>query len=205
MTTRVSAILLAAGESRRMGEPNKLMLAIDGTPLVRRSAQVLLASSVVELIVVLGHEAARLRGLLSDLPLRFVINENHSAGRMGSVHRGLEAVRQRCDAILIGLADLPRIEPTDIDRLINAFDRREKGSILIPTYQGTRGNPVLLAGSHRAELLAADAEGGGVRGFIDGHPELVNTLEMDNDHVVTDIDSPEDYARITGHGPGDPA
>jgi molybdenum cofactor cytidylyltransferase len=196
----ISAILLAAGESRRMGSTNKLALDIDGVPMVRRAAETLLAASLAELVVVLGHEAERIGSLLTGLPLRTVVNEAYPAGRMSSVHRGLETIDAACDGILIALADQPLLEPDDIARLLGAFRAAGQGAILLPSYRGRRGNPVLLDAAHREPILAMGPAAGGARAYIDAHPERVHHCEMDNGHVVTDLDTPEDYAALTGGG-----
>jgi len=189
----VSAILLAAGESRRMGAVNKLTLPIDGQPLLRHSAQTLLASRLREVAVVLGHEADQAAPLLEDLDVTLVHNERYAEGQMSSVHRGLEALADACEGVMICLADQPLLTPGDVDALIEAFGRREQGSILVPTYRGRRGNPIVLAYAHRDEILGSGRNLGCKR-LIERNPELVTTLEMETDHVVFDLDTPEDYA-----------
>jgi len=189
----VSAILLAAGESRRMGAVNKLTLPIDGQPLLRHSAQTLLAARLQEVVVVLGHEADRAAPLLEDLDVTRVRNERYTEGQMSSVHRGLEALAAACEGVMICLADQPLLTPGDIDALIEAFGRRERGSILVPTHRGRRGNPIVLAYAHRDEILGSGRNLGCKR-LIERNPELVTTLEMETDHVVFDLDTPEDYA-----------
>lgn len=106
---------------------------------------------------------------------------------------------------MICLADQPLLTPADIDGLIDAFLRRAQGSILVPTYKGQRGNPIVLAAEHRTAILAGERDLGCKR-LIERNPDLVETLEMDNDHFVFDLDSPEDYAewqRRAGHPPRD--
>ena len=108
---------------------------------------------------------------------------------------------------MICLADQPLLTTADIDGLIEAFLRRERGSILVPTYKGERGNPIVLAAEHRASILAGERNLGCKR-LIERHPELVTTREMDNDHCVFDLDTPEDYAewqRRAGYAPRDTA
>jgi molybdenum cofactor cytidylyltransferase len=190
--SRVSAILLAAGESRRMGSVNKLTLPIDGQPLLRHSVRTLLASRLQEVVVVLGHEADRAARLLEDLDVTRAYNERYAEGQMSSVHRGLEALADACEGVMICLADQPLLTPEDIDALIEAFGRREQGSILVPTHRGRRGNPIVLAYAHREEILGGGRNLGCQR-LIERNPGLVTTLEMDTEHVVFDLDTPEDY------------
>lgn len=193
--SRVCGILLAAGESRRMGSVNKLALPIGGLPLLRRSALTLLASRLQKLVVVLGHEADTARSLIEDLELKMVYNERYTEGQMSSVHCGLEALTDACDGVMIGLADQPLLTPEDINVLIDAFAGRERGSILVPTYRGQRGNPIVLANEHREAILSGGRNLGCKR-LVERNPEWVTTVEMDTEHVVFDLDTPENYAAL---------
>lgn len=192
---RIAAVLLAAGESRRMGARNKLALEVDGVPLVRRTAQVLLDSQVCEVVAVVGHEAERIRGLLVGLPLRVVVNEEYAEGQMNSVHCGLAALDGVYDGVMIALADQPLIETVDIDRIAAGFARRERGSVLVPVHEGRRGNPIVLAWEQRERILAGERNLG-CRRLIERSPELVTTLEFEHARVTIDLDTPEDYARL---------
>jgi len=190
----VSAILLAAGESRRMSGINKLMLAVEGEPLLRHTAKTLLDSRLGEVVVVLGHQAEEVRILLHDLELCTVVNSHYREGQMSSVHCGLEALTRPCDGVMICLTDQPLLTAQDIDVLIDAFGRHG-GTIIVPTYQGRRGNPIVFAYAHRAEILGGGRNLGCKR-LIERYPDLVRTVEMDTDHVVFDLDTPEDYASL---------
>ena len=199
----VSAILLAAGESQRMGGINKLMLAVEGEPLLRHTVKTLLASRLGEVVVVLGHQAEEARILLHELEVRTVVNSHYQEGQMSSVHCGLEALTRPCDGVMICLTDQPLLTAQDIDVLIDAFGRRG-ASIIVPTYQGRRGNPIVFAYAHRAEILGSGRNLGCKR-LIERNPELVTTVEMDADHVVIDLDTPEDYARLQARLQASPA
>ena len=191
----VAAILLAAGESCRMGPRNKMTLPVAGVPLLRRIASTLVNSEVGEIVAVLGYEEQTARALLAELPLRLVTNERYREGQMTSVHCGLEALREPCKGIMVCLSDQPLLRVEDIDCLVHAFEQQPPGSVLIPAWQGRRGNPVILAHEHRDAILAG-GPGLGCRQYIDAHPQLVAWQEMDNDHVVFDLDTPEDYQRL---------
>jgi molybdenum cofactor cytidylyltransferase len=193
--TRVTAILLAAGESRRMGMQNKLALPVGGMPLLRRTTLTLLASGLQELVVVLGHEAHAVRGLIDGLPLRLVENSRYREGQMSSVHCGLDALPAPCDGVMICLADQPLLTPADIDTLIVAFTRHARGGILVPTWAGRRGNPIVLDYAQRATILAG-GHNLGCRHLIERMPERITSFEMPNDHVVFDLDTPADYAAL---------
>ena len=193
--TTVCAILLAAGESRRMGELNKLELPVAGVPLLRRSAETLLASRLQEVVVVLGHHSDASRRLLEGLPLTLVDNEHYREGQMTSVYRGLDALAGACDGLMVCLADQPLLTPADIDLLIAAFGRRCETAILVPVYRGQRGNPIILSREQRSAILEGRRNLGCKR-LIERNPELVTAFEMPNDHVVFDLDTPEEYAGL---------
>lgn len=192
---KVSAILLAAGESRRMGDINKITLDVAGIPLLRRTAMTLLKASLTELVVVLGHQADQARSVLEGLPLRTVENPDYAQGQMTSVYLGMQSLQQRCDGVMICLSDQPLLETADVDMLIRAYVEQCPRSVLVPTYQGRRGNPILLAWQHRETILAGERNLGCKR-LIENNPSLVWPFAMGNDHCVFDLDTPEDYARL---------
>ena len=194
MTAGVSAILLAAGESRRMGQVNKLALPIDGVPLVLHTLQTLLQSHLGEVIVVVGHEQDRVRNLLEGESVRIVSNEYFRQGQMTSVVCGMQALQQACEGVMVCLCDQALLQVADINRLVDHF-LASPVPVLVPTYQGQRGNPIILASQHRADIIKAEANLG-CKHFIENNPQLVTTLEFDNDHVVFDLDTPDDYAQL---------
>jgi GTP:adenosylcobinamide-phosphate guanylyltransferase len=112
---RTTAILLAAGQSTRMGAHNKLLLDVGGQPMVRRVAETLLASRIDSVLAVLGHEHTAIAEALEGLPLRTVFNPDYAAGQMSSVRAGIEAISEDPAAIVVALADQPALEPADID------------------------------------------------------------------------------------------
>jgi molybdenum cofactor cytidylyltransferase len=189
---RISAILLAAGRSTRMGARNKLLLEIGGRPMVRHVAETLLASRVDAVIAVLGHEHAAIAQALGGLPLHIVVNRDHAAGQMNSVRAGIKAIDGDPAAIVVALADQPALEPADINFLIDAFLALPEPRILIPVHGGQRGNPIVLPDAERRTLL----DGGfnfGCRNLIERHPEAVAKIEVPNPHYVQDIDTPAAY------------
>jgi molybdenum cofactor cytidylyltransferase len=190
----VSAILLAAGESRRMGAINKLTLAVDGEPLLRRTVRMLSDSHLAELVVVLGHQAQAAQALLQGLDVRTVVNADYREGQMSSVHCGLAALTRPGDGVMICLCDQPLLSTQDIDFLIDTYAQRG-GAIIVPTYQGRRGNPIMLSYAHREQILGG-GRNLGCKHLIERNPDLVTTVEMDNDHIVFDLDTPEDYQRL---------
>ena len=193
--TKISAIVLAAGESRRMGEINKLQLPIDGVPLLRRSVETLLAAELGEVVVVLGHESANTKALLEGLAVRTVYNDDYESGQMTSVHCGLESLNQACEGVMVALGDQPALTVSDINYLVDAFFSRDGGEVVIPEYQGKRGNPIIISKRSQQEIISGKYNLG-CRRFIENNPELVRTVEMPQSSVVIDLDTPMDYRRF---------
>jgi molybdenum cofactor cytidylyltransferase len=196
-SAQIVAILLAAGRSQRMGERNKLLMDVGGRPMVRRAAETLLDSRVREVVAVLGHDHARVIEALAGLPLCIVVNNEYASGQMSSVRAGIAAITGDPAAIVVALADQPALEPPDVDFLIDAFVALPKPKILVPTYGGQRGNPIVLPGT-QCQALRAGGVSFGCRNLIERHPEAVVRIEAPNDHYVQDIDTPAAYDALVG-------
>lgn len=194
--TKIEAILLAAGESTRMGQ-NKLLMPIEGTPLVRRSLENLLAAGFAKVVVVLGFEAERVRAALEGLDVQFVVNDRFHDGQPTSVRAGLTAISAEAEGVMICLADQPDLTADDLLEIRGAFVSRPSGSVLVPMFKGQRGNPIVLD-RHGLETILARGGNFACRQFTTHHADLVVLHEMKSDHVVRDLDLPEDYARRTG-------
>jgi len=191
----VAAIVLAAGQSRRMGKQNKLLAEIDGIPMVIRTVNAIHQSTVNSITAVLGHEANAVKAVLAGRDLQFVQNPDFTEGLSTSLKRGLSAMPPDVDAALICLGDMPRISSVEIERLIAAFAPSEGHVICVPTHNGKRGNPVLLGRRFFAEIqdIGGDV---GAKYLIGAYPELVHEVEMADDAVLLDIDTPEALAQI---------
>jgi molybdenum cofactor cytidylyltransferase len=188
---KVAAVLLAAGLSRRMGERNKLLIEIGGEPLVRRTAKVYLAAGV-DVHAVLGFEAGQVRAALEGLPITFVTNPHYEEGQQSSVRAGVESLPQGYDVLLVALADQVALTPADIASLLDAFAACGGDRIIVPFFQGLRGNPVAFP----ARLAATRAAGKNAvsRAFIDNNPQLIEQYEAADERFIIDIDTPEDLA-----------
>lgn len=192
---KISAVLLAAGCSRRMGALNKLELTVHGRPMIRHSVLTLLASDVCDLSVVVGYQARAIRALLRGLDINIVHNPDFAAGQMSSAHAGLLAITRPVAGVMLCLSDQPLLTPADLNFLIAAFAASRRNRILIPTFEGRRGNPIIIPHCRIKAILAGD-EKPGCRRFIARHPELTFNCAMQNDHGVFDIDSAADYQRL---------
>ena len=186
----VAALVLAAGQSRRMGRVNKLLSEIDGRPMVARTVDAVLASRARPVVVVVGHQAERVRAALAGRDIRIVDNPDYAAGLSTSLRQGLEALGDEPLGALICLGDMPRIEPGHLDALIDAFAPAEGRAICVPTRDGKRGNPVLWGAAFFADMkrVAGDV---GARHLIGEHAELVHEVPIEDDAIFVDIDTPE--------------
>ena len=194
MLLMISAIVLAAGESRRMGEQNKLLLPIGGEVLIRKFVKSVCASDVDDVLVVVGHEAEKIKNILQGQPVRFVANPSYLVGMTTSIQSGVRAVSPESDGLLICLSDMPFAETSDFNCLIHAFnDFRlpESSLIVVPVFQEKRGNPVLFSREFREKILQHKGEG--CRGILQKYPQCVMEVMMENDNVFRDVDTPEDY------------
>lgn len=197
----VGAVLLAAGEARRLGGRPKSLLELGGVPLIRRNLFALSGAGVDEVAVVLGHRAEEVESVLLDFPVTLVRNPDYASGRNSSVRAGLAALSARLDAIIIALADQPLINAQDVTALISAFKKRGTASAVVPYVDGERGNPIILDAAVRESVLAGDSHFG-CRQWLAAHPEQVLRFDTDNRHYRVDVDSPEDieqFATQYGH------
>jgi len=189
----ISAIVLAAGESTRMGFP-KLLLPIKGRSLLQRVIDNALQSKVGEVIVVLGAEATKLRREIKQSQVKIIENASYKEGLSTSLKAGLQAVSPQAQAVLILLGDQPLISHDIIDALIDKYE--ESGSIMVaPVYKGKRGNPVLFDSSLIPELSRVTGDKGG-REIIEKHPAQLATVDFESTITGTDIDSWEDYREV---------
>ena len=190
----ISAIILATGESRRMGVKNKLLLPIGGEVLISNFVKSLCTSNVDEVVVVVGHEAEKIEGVLQGQPVRFVENLRYMEGMTSSIQTGILAASAESEGLLICLADQPFIKTSDFNRLIHEFTDlfdSESSLIIVPVFKGQCGNPVLFSRQFRDIILQHKDEG--CRHIVLNHPECVQEVEMGNDNVLQDVDTLEDY------------
>jgi molybdenum cofactor cytidylyltransferase len=196
---RIAGLVLAAGRSTRMGPVNKLLADLEGRPMVARVADAARTSQAAPVIVVTGHERERVEAALAGLDVTLVHNPDYAAGLSTSLHRGLAALPEATEGVVVCLGDMPRITATVIDRLIAAFDPLEGRAICLPTWQGKRGNPVLFARRFFAEMQAISGDIG-ARALIGEYPEAVCEVAMADDGVLSDVDTPEALAALKSAG-----
>ncbi len=200
----LAAIILAAGESSRMGRPKALLPDPGGRPFVVRLAGSFAAAGVPHIIVVAGSHSAAISGALdaAPLPVRpFVVTNAHPArGQLSSLWVGLdEAERAGAEAVLVTLVDIPMVEVATIDRILDAW-QEHRAPIVRPAFRGRHGHPVLFDRSVFAALRRAPLDEG-ARAVVHAHADDIRNVDVDDEGCVTDIDTPEDYEKlISGRG-----
>jgi molybdenum cofactor cytidylyltransferase len=192
---KVAAVVLAAGMSSRMNGAMKLLLDAGGMPMIRRTVGNVLAAAPVETVVVTGHRAGAVEAALAGLPVSLVRNPDHEKGQPTSVAAGVRALTRHCHAVMVVLGDQPLIGPDDFRKLLATYEGIATGSILVPHFNGRRGNPVVFPSRHIPAILAGGLNVG-CRRLIETHPDEVARVEFASDVFTIDCDTPEDYRRL---------
>ena len=192
---RIGAVLLAAGEGRRMGGVAKPLIRLQGVPLISRHLVALSGAGVDEVVVVTGHAREAIEEQLRSFVVTLAHNEAYAAGQQGSVRVGLAALSGEFDAVIVLPADQPLIGAGDLTELIGAFKKRPAGHVVVPVVNGQRGNPVVLDAVALARIFESDANLG-CRHLIERQPELVHVHETANTRFVTDVDTVEDVRQL---------
>lgn len=196
LAPRIAVVILAAGQSKRMGSINKLLAPVNGKSMVEHALDAALGSQAAPVIVVTGHEAERLAPVVGVAGVRVVHNPDYAGGLSTSVRVGLGAVPEDCDGAIMMLSDMPEIDARHLDMLIAAFDPTEGRAICVPTWRGKFGNPTLWAKRFFDEMRGLDGDTG-AKHLIGTYSEVVAEVAMDSDAVLTDLDSPEALAAFT--------
>jgi len=188
--TGIWAIVLAAGESRRMGSP-KMMLPFNRTTVIGQVIENVLAAGKIDTLVITGAERDEIMKAINRYPVQHSYNENYSSGMLSSVQCGFAFLPDDCHAALIMPGDQPMISTREITKVIEAWKASGKG-IVMPAYDGKRGHPLVVDMKYRAEVLSLPEEEG-LRALAARHPDDVLEAETDDPSVLRDIDTREDY------------
>ena len=186
----ISAIVLAAGQAKRMGKP-KLLLPFGGSTILEQSIDSLLDSKVGEIIVVVGDRAQEMTEKIGNRPVKVIINPDYRQGMSTSIIKGVRLLDEKSRAVMLVLADQPLIDAVTTNKLVEAFRSHSKG-ITVPVYQGKRGHPVIFSIEYKNELLGLRGDVGGKQ-IVAGHPDDVFEVEVNTPAINVDIDTPDDY------------
>ncbi len=191
----ISAVVLAAGLSTRMGRP-KLLLPYGERTVVEQVVSVLLASAADEVLVVTGHERAAVERALTGWPVLTVFNPDYAAGEMlSSVQAGLKAVAPESQAALLAVGDMPGIQAGVVAQLVAAYiESSSDDYVYIPSYQMRAGHPVLVPHTYWPAILALP-RGTSLRSVWQAEGSRIHWVTVDTPSVLRDMDTPADYER----------
>jgi len=186
----IGAVILAAGQSRRMGRNKMLLPWGASTVLETVVAEVAACAQVTDRVVVTGHQPDQIAALLGPYPVRCVFNPAYAqADMLVSIQVGLRALSAAVSGALIVLGDQPRIQRISIQQVIA---EQQPDAIIIPSYQMKRGHPILIDRALWPAVLALP-ETATLRDFIRAHEDQIRYVVVETDSVLKDLDTPEDY------------
>jgi molybdenum cofactor cytidylyltransferase len=191
--TALAGVVLAAGESRRMGRPKQLLPFGERT-ILERVVDTLMTAGVGEVIVVLGHLADQVRAVLGDRSVKAVVNETYRQGMLSSVKCGVRAIGAEHNAVLFALGDQPQIESTVVSEVIRVYRAADAG-IVIPRYGGKKGHPIIMNLQRYREVILNLPEHVGLNALMQEHADDVRLIDVATEDIIRDIDEPGDYTR----------
>ncbi|MFO1132656.1 MAG: molybdopterin-binding/glycosyltransferase family 2 protein [Hyphomicrobiales bacterium] len=192
---RVAAVVLAAGQSSRMGT-NKLLADVNGLPMIRRTVAAMRQAADLT-VVVTGRDAGEISGALDGLPVTLVHNAQYAEGLSTSLRAGIEALPPDTDVAVIALGDMPLVSPEAVRRLIAAYSPAEHRSVCVPVFKGERGNPVLWGRQH-FEALKGMTGDKGARVLFEPLADEIVEVAMPDEAVLLDADTPEALEALRG-------
>ena len=186
----ISAILLAAGQSKRMNGENKLTKEIQGIPLIKHSVKNILSSSVNELIIVLGHQKEAIQKLIDkNEKIKFVFNENFHSGIASSIKTGLNHLSKNTETFFICLGDMPMINSNIYNQLIKSRNQKD---IIVPTYKGQQGNPILFSKFMKKDIMNIEGDVGAKK-ILKINKDKILSIEVNDENIKKDYNTRENF------------
>ena len=186
----ISAILLAAGQSKRMNGENKLTKEIQGIPVIKLSVKNILASSINELIIVLGHQKEIVEKRIDkNEKIKFVFNKNFESGMASSIKTGLNNLSEKTEAFFICLGDMPMVNSDIYNQLIQSKNNKE---IIVPTYKGQQGNPILFSKSIKEKIMTIQGDVGAKK-ILELNKNKILNVEVGNQSIRKDFNTKDDF------------
>ena len=186
----ISSILLAAGLSKRMEGENKLTKKFQGIPLIKHSVKNILASSINELIIVLGYQKEIIEKLIDKHEkIRFIFNKDFESGMASSIKIGLNHLSNNTEAFFICLGDMPMVSSNIYDFLIKSRNQKD---IIVPTYKGQQGNPILFNKSMKEKIMSIDGDVGAKK-ILELNKNRILNLEINNQGVIRGFNAQMDF------------
>jgi molybdenum cofactor cytidylyltransferase len=188
----IAAVVLAAGESSRMGRP-KALLPIAGQTFIEKIVNTLEHTSVGKIVVVLGHNAEEMKQRIKQLPVEILVNPEYRLGQLSSLQVAVRYLQsdENCDGVLVHLVDHPYVNPDLVNLMAQRFFESGK-LIVVPRHRGQRGHPVILSRKLFGELLNAPMDEG-AKAVVNAHRDETLEIDTDDEGVTIDIDTPELY------------
>ena len=190
MPLRVSAILLAAGSSKRMGQPKQL-LPLGNKPVIRHCLDNLVAAGIKDIVVVLSQRESEILNSMKDLPVQIVFNENPESEMAESVRIGLCTLTDSSSGVLVHLSDHPLVSAGTLKSIVQYY-LETPDKIIIPLYKGKKGHPSLFPKPVIDEVFVRL----NLRDIINRDSSRIRFLDVDDEGVILDMDTKEDYERI---------
>ena len=186
----ISAILLAAGQSKRMDGENKLTNEIQGVPLIKHSVKNILASSIGELIIVLGYQKEIIEKIIDkNNKIKFVFNKDFESGMASSIKTGLNNLSEKTESFFICLGDMPMVGHGVYNQLIKSKDNKE---IIVPIYKGQQGNPVLFNKSMKEKIMGITGDVGAKK-ILELNKDKILNIETNDQSVVKDFNTKDNF------------
>jgi molybdenum cofactor cytidylyltransferase len=188
----ITAIILAAGQSRRMGQ-SKMLLAWGKTTVLEKVIATFKAAEVDDMIVITGGDRERVEALVGNLA-RAVFNPSYAEGEMlSSVQAGLAGLKPETEAVLIGLGDQPQVRKRSVQAVVDAY-RKSGAALIVPSFRMRRGHPWVVARPYWDEILGMRPPAS-LRDFLNRHADEIQYVELNNPSILQDLDTPEDYLK----------
>ena len=186
----ISAILLAAGQSKRMNGENKLTKKIQDIPLIKHSVKNILSSSIDELIVVLGYQKEIIEKLIGkNKKIKIVFNKNFENGMASSIKTGLNHLSEKTEAFFICLGDMPLVNYNIYNQLIKSKDNKK---IIVPIYKGQQGNPVLFDKSMKEKIMNITGDVGAKK-ILELNKDKILNLEINDQNIIKGFDTQDNF------------
>tara|TARA_Y100000590_G_C15455778_1_gene914500 strand:+ start:251 stop:823 length:573 start_codon:yes stop_codon:yes gene_type:complete len=186
----ISAILLAAGKSKRMNGENKLTKKFKGIPLIKYAVQNILASAIEEVIIILGYQSEIVEKIIDkNNKIKFVLNKNFESGMASSIKIGLNNLSDKTESFFICLGDMPMVNSDIYNQIIKHKNNKE---IIVPTYKKQQGNPILFSASMREKIMKVSGDSGAKK-ILELNKDKIFSLEINNIGITKGIDSLENF------------
>lgn len=187
----IAAIILAAGQSKRMGEP-KMLLPWGAVTVIEHVVATFLQAGIQDVTVVTGAAREEVERTIGRYAVHCVHNERYQSGEMlSSLQRGLMAMPDPVEAVLVGLGDQPQVREDTVRRVVRAYGQ-SRALLVVPSHLRRRGHPWLVARPLWPQLLALDSPES-PRDFLNRHAAEIHYVEVDTPTILADLDTPEDY------------